>query len=51
VQIQRGIEVLPYFDGRPTRDALAMIENERGVHLEPALVQKMVDFDVLVRPK
>jgi hypothetical protein len=41
------LELLPYFDGRPTKDVLAAIEDERGVSLDPALVRKMVDFGLL----
>jgi hypothetical protein len=41
------MELLPYFDGRPTKDALVAIEGERGVSLDPALVRKMVDFGLL----
>jgi hypothetical protein len=45
---QAVMELLHYFDGRPTEDALAAIAGERGISLDPALVQKMVDFKVLV---
>jgi len=45
------MELLRYFDGRPTADALAAIARERGLRLEPALVRKMVDFGLLVPPK
>jgi hypothetical protein len=45
------MEALPYFDDRSTEDALAKIEKERGLRLDPALLQKMVDFGLLVRPK
>ena len=41
---------LSYFDGRPTAEALAIVAKERGVQLDPALVQKMVDFQLLVVP-
>ena len=44
------MELLPFFDGRPTAEALAEIEAERGVRLEPALVRKLIDFQVLVVP-
>jgi hypothetical protein len=40
--------VLPYFDGRPTEDALAAILSEQGLSLAPALVRRMLDFGVLV---
>ena len=45
------MELLHYFDGRPTEDAIAAIAQERGFRLEPALVRKMVDFGLLVQPK
>jgi hypothetical protein len=45
---QAVVELLHYFDGRPTERALAAIADERGVHLEPALVRKLVDFKLLV---
>jgi hypothetical protein len=44
-------EVLPYFDGRPTEEALAVIESEKGMRLDPALVRKMTDFELLVPPE
>jgi hypothetical protein len=45
------MELLPYFDGRPTEDVLAAIASERGIRLEPGLVRKLVDFMVLVPAK
>ena len=42
------MQLLQYFDGRPTVDALAAIAAERGVSLDAALVRKMVDFKLLV---
>ncbi len=45
------MEVLPYFDDRPTDEALAAIEEERGLRLEPDLVRKLVDFGLLVRAR
>jgi len=44
------MELLQYFDGRPTEQAITAIANERGIHVDPALVQKLVDFKVLVPP-
>jgi len=44
------MELLQYFDGRPTEQSLSAIANERGIRIEPALVQKLVDFNVLVSP-
>jgi hypothetical protein len=48
---QTVMELLRYFDGRPTEQALAVIAEERGVRLDPALVRKMVDFKLLVAPE
>ncbi len=45
------MEALPYFDNRSTDEALAAIEEERGLRLEPDLVRKLVDFGLLVRPR
>lgn len=42
------MELLPYFDGRPTQEALADIAEERGFNIEPDLLRKMVDFGLLV---
>ena len=44
------VDCLPYFDGRPTADALSAIEREHNVRLDPALVRKMADFSLLVPP-
>ena len=44
------LDVLGYFDGRPTEVILDSILAERGVSLEPALIRKMVDFGLLVEP-
>ena len=51
VDIPRVVmELLHYFDGRPTEEALTAIESERGIRLDPALVRKMTDFALLVPP-
>jgi hypothetical protein len=42
------MELLPYFDGRPTVDVLAAIADERGISVDAALVRKMADFGLLV---
>lgn len=42
------LELLPYFNGRSTSEALNTIRNEKGLTLEPTLVRKMVDFALLV---
>ncbi|MGH9886979.1 MAG: hypothetical protein ACREBE_15740, partial [bacterium] len=39
--------VLPYFDGRPTAEALAEIRRTEGVNIDPSLVRKLTDFGVL----
>ena len=44
------LELLAYFDGRPTREALAAIASERGIQIEPGLVQKLADFQLLIVP-
>ena len=47
---QTVMELLHYFDGRPTERVLAAIADEHGVRLEPALIRKLVDFKLLVTP-
>jgi len=42
------LEALPYFDGRPTRQALRRIREERGLNIQPSLVRRMLDFGLLV---
>jgi hypothetical protein len=44
------LDVLPYFGGRTTVEALTAIESEKGIRLDPALISKMVDFSLL-RPQ
>ena len=41
------LEVLPWFDGRPTRSVLQAIRKERGLKLGPALLRRLVDFGLL----
>lgn len=41
------LRCLPYFDGRPTTDALAAIEARLDVRLEPGLVRRLHEFGVL----
>lgn len=41
------VRCLPYFDGRPTRDALDAIETTLGVRLERGLVRRLLEFGVL----
>jgi hypothetical protein len=41
-------DVLHFFDSRPTRSALAAIAGQAGLDGEPAVVRRLVDFEVLV---
>lgn len=38
---------LPYFDGRPTDDALTTILQDHNIHIDPALLRRMIDFGIL----
>ncbi len=42
------VDVLPYFDGRPTNQAITDVAASEGVNLHPDLVRKLSDFEVLV---
>ena len=42
------LDVLYYFDGRPTTQARAAISAERGLTIDQALMRKLVDFKILV---
>jgi hypothetical protein len=44
-------EILPYFDGRPTAQAVKAIRRELGVAVEEDLVRKLADFQILVPPE
>lgn len=44
------MQVLPYFDGRPIRGALASIEKKLGLRVEEDLLRKLADFEILVPP-
>ena len=44
------LNVLHYFDNRPTSDAVAAILAKEGIRLEPELVRKLVDFRILLPP-
>jgi hypothetical protein len=44
------VSILPYFDGRPTQDALATIAEHEGIKVDVALVRKLADFEILVEP-
>lgn len=51
IELPRSLlEVLHYFDGRPTAQALAAISAERGVTINRDLVRRLVDFNILVAP-
>ena len=41
------VDVLHHFDGRPTAEVVKEIAKEHDLRLQPALVRKLVDFDVL----
>jgi hypothetical protein len=41
------LEVLPYFDGRPTREALAVIQTERKLRIHDGLLRRLVDYGFL----
>jgi hypothetical protein len=40
-------EILPYFDGRPTADAIDAIRKAKQVSVDPSLVRKLADFGIL----
>ncbi len=42
------LESLPYFDGRPTDEALWTIVSEKAIRIDPGAVRKLVDFKILV---
>jgi hypothetical protein len=42
------LEVLPYFDGRPTHQAIADVSAAEGLNLHPQLILKLTDFGLLV---
>lgn len=42
------VELLHYFDGRPTKDAIKSIAADTGHKLDDDLVRKLVDFQILV---
>jgi hypothetical protein len=44
---KRLLDVLHYFDGRSTDDALRAIDEERGLRIAPGVVRKLCDFGVL----
>ena len=42
------METLGYFDGRPTQQALQAIAADKAIQLDPSLVRKLCDFQLLV---
>jgi len=44
----RLLEVLRHFEGQPTTEAIAAIQEREKVTLEPDLIRKLVDFGLLV---
>jgi hypothetical protein len=44
------VDLLPYFDGGATADTLRRIRRDTGLALEPALVRRLVDYEILVAP-
>jgi hypothetical protein len=42
------LNLLPYFEGRSVDEALKMIDEQEQIEMEPALVRKLVDFEILV---
>lgn len=52
VDISFGVlEILPYFDGRPTAQAVRSIQQELGIRVGEDLVRKLADFELLVPPQ
>ena len=41
------LEILPYFDGRPTAQALKAIERDLNLRVEEDLVRRLADFEIL----
>ncbi|MCG3137100.1 MAG: hypothetical protein HJJLKODD_00942 [Phycisphaerae bacterium] len=45
------LEVLPYFDGkRSVAEVIAVVDQEKDIVLDTGLIQKLVDFQILVQP-
>ncbi len=45
------LEILPFFDGRPTADVLKAIETKLHVRVEEDLVRRLADFEILTASK
>ncbi|MBI1791588.1 MAG: hypothetical protein HYR60_29005 [Acidobacteria bacterium] len=43
----RLLDALPYFDGRTTEEAIAVIGEQQGVEIDKGLVRKLADFEIL----
>jgi hypothetical protein len=41
-------EILPYFDGRSTIEAIESAATEKAIKIPPSLIRKLVDFQILV---
>ncbi len=48
IMSHKVISVLGYFDGRPTEEALQNIIEEKRIRVERTLLQRLVDFKILV---
>lgn len=44
---QQVLRVLPYFDGRPVAEALAEVQAREGLRIQPGLLRKLADFEIL----
>jgi hypothetical protein len=42
------LDLLPYFDGRPTEEVLSTIRKEKHIKLDQALIRRLLDFRILV---
>jgi hypothetical protein len=42
------LDALSYFDGRPVKQVLAQLKKERDIEIDPAMLRKLVDFQILV---
>ena len=42
------LDLLPYFDGRPTEEVLSTIRKEKHIQIDQGLLRKLLDFRVLV---
>lgn len=42
------MDLLPYFDGRPTEEVLSIIRKEKHIKIDQALIRRLLDFRILV---